>query len=275
MTGDNPRKERWKQVHASVDRALHGVELPTSDRTKVAGFVNNELPQLQQRGATSYIILGSYRESYGKRLRAMQYELSKPLSATAVVVGDTPDIELDVALPGRDSLGFLLKFHLLGEFADYIVGVYEKEDGGESPELGLINQAPYFSKTYVFPRDYQGLRSETLSTKKEVISAAIQIWFANGDEQDDERDDTEKKIREIRSLLSKAEQNGVSITETEVVNVLEEREDDDVGEEAQYSWVHLSLFRLYEQHGRCYPWRTETELRKKSTSVPGPEPLIW
>lgn len=165
---------------------------------------------------------------------------------------------------------------LLGEFANYIVGVYEKEGGGESPELGLVNRDPYFSKTFVFPRDYRGLRVEDLTTRGEVISAAIQLWFADdGGRSEGDGDRKEREIGEIRSLLDEAEGNGVSVSEAEVVNALEEREEDGVGEEAQYSWVHLSLFQLYEQHGRCHSWRTETELREKSTHVPGPERLTW
>jgi len=27
-----------------------------------------------------------------------------------------------------------------------------------------------------------------------------------------------------------------------------------------YSWVHLNDFRLFELHGRCYPWTTVDEL---------------
>jgi hypothetical protein len=46
---------------------------------------------------------------------------------------------------------------LLATYSDYIVGVFEKESGGEAPELGEIDDPPYFDKSYVFPRDYRAV----------------------------------------------------------------------------------------------------------------------
>jgi hypothetical protein len=265
---DSARKDRWHRIHAAFNRALKDATLPVDDRTTIAGFVNDEIPQFQQNGVTTYLVFGSYRGTYEPRLRALQYELSKPSDAAAVLIGDAPDIDLDISSPTADPLGFLIKFHLLGEFADYLVGVYEKESGGESPELGLLHNRPYFEKGYMFPRDYQSLLSDGLETPSDVITTATQIRFANDIDND-------TKLQKLRALLSEAGTNGIEISETELVEAMEERERDGMEDTAQYSWVHLSLFRLYELHSRCFSWHTESELRERARVVPGPARPAW
>lgn len=266
--GDSSRRDRWRQVHAGLSRALRDATLTVDDRTAIAGFVNEELPQFQQSGITSYLVLGSYRGEYESRLRAMQYELSKPSDATAVLIGDAPEIDLGDSVSAADPLGFLLKFHLLGEFADYLVGVYEKESGGESPELGLLTNQPYFEKGYLFPRDYPGLLGDTLTTESDVVTTAVAVRFA--DDIDDET-----KLEELRGLLAEAQANGIDIIESDLVEALAEREREGMAKPARYSWVHLSLFRLYELHDRCVSWHTETELRERASAVPGPARPTW
>ena len=75
------------------------------------------------------------REEYGQRLRLFAAELNKPHAATAVVLGDTYDLQTAVAPP------FDVKLHLLAEYADYVAGIYEKESGGENPELDYLRRS--------------------------------------------------------------------------------------------------------------------------------------
>jgi len=82
--GDATRRRR---VHAALQRALSGVTLPSEDYTTIRTWVNEELPQLQAAGYTSYVVFGSYRGEYHRSLRIAQYELAKPTTATAVVLG--------------------------------------------------------------------------------------------------------------------------------------------------------------------------------------------
>lgn len=120
----------------------------------------------------------------------------------------------------------------------------------------------------MFPRDYQTFLSDGLGTEADVITAAVQIRFADGIDEN-------TKLEELRALLSETRANEIDITESEVVEAVEERERDELTEPAQYSWVHMSLFRLYELHDRCFSWQTESELREQTTNVPGPAHPAW
>lgn len=246
--------DRYRRVHAALKRALDGITFPSEDYATLRTWVNEELPQLQAAGYTSYMIFGSYRGSYHKSLRIAQYELAKPATVTAVVLGDTPELGLTLADGRTDPLEFTLKFHLLTEFADQNVGIYEKESGGEAVELGLLNQEPCFSKTLVLPRDYYGISREPIESEADVREIARHIAFA-----DDLDGDTKKA--ELRGLLQTARNNGVDITEHQLAEFLDEELANRNQEDPAYSWVHLALFRRFEEADRCHTWHTEDDLR--------------
>ena len=246
--------DHYRRVHAALDRALDGITFPSEDYTALRTWVNEELPQLQAAGYTSYVVFGSYRGTYHESLRIAQYELAKPATATAVVLGDAPELGLRLGDGRTDPLEFTLKFHLLTEFADRNVGIYEKESGGEAVELGLLTREPCFSKTFVLPRDYYGVGRESIESEADVREVARHIAFA-----DDIGGDTKKA--ELRGLLQTARDNGVEITEHELTAFL----DDELGgrhrDDPAYSWVHLATFRHFEAADRCRTWHTEDDLR--------------
>ncbi|WP_218011960.1 hypothetical protein [Natrinema sp. CBA1119] len=159
---------------------------------------------------------------------------------------------------------FDIMFSLLATYSDYIVGVFEKESGGEAPELGEIDDPPFFDKAYVFPRDYAWVTDTNLESKQHVIQAALEMAFTDG------LTETETHSK-IESLIDSAQATGIDVTEDEVWDVVDERAEE--GEEpATYSWVHLNKFRKFELHGRCFPWATEEELRTTVTELPSPTP---
>jgi len=155
-------------------------------------------------------------------------------------------------------------FSLLATYSDYIVGVFETESGGEAPELGEIDDPPYFDKSYLFPRDYVWVTDENLDSTQHVIQAALAIAFAD----DLSRDELQSKIE---SLVDRAQESGLDIDEQDVWNVIDDRVDGDE-EPATYSWVHLNKFRKFELHGRCFPWTTADELRTLVDELPSPTP---
>lgn len=240
-------------IEAAVDEALHGLELEPHETAAILGFANEELPHLHTP-ETSYYVLGSYRDPYIRRLRAVENELNKRLSAYAFVMGDLREIGLD-RLPE-----FRIRFHLLASYADYIVGVYEQDTGGEITELGKISETPYFDKSYVLPRDYCWMTGNNFDGKADVVAAAMEIYH-NDDPADDEKDD------ELESLAAEAQENEIDISKEELIEAVREREDTDV---VSYSWVHLNEFRLFELHDRCQPWVGESELRDSVAIVPTP-----
>jgi len=253
-TSPMPDPDHYRRIHAALNRALKGITFPSEDYTTLRTWVNEELPQLQAAGYTSYIVFGSYRATYHKSLRIVQYELAKPATVTAVVLGDTPELGLTLADGRTDPLEFTLKFHLLTEFADQNVGIYEKESGGEAVELGLLTQEPCFSKTIVLPRDYYGIGGDPIESEADVKEIARHIAFA-----DDVDGDIKKS--ELRGLLQTARDNGVKVTEHELTEFLDDELANRSRDDPAYSWVHLAMFRHFEEADRCQTWHMEDDLR--------------
>lgn len=246
-----------QDVYRAVDRALkkHSPLTP-AQWDSIAEYVNAEYDPLKRPNVLGYLILGSYRGEYRKRLRATQHEIEKSRTSTyPVVLGDTPEIG---QVP--DDLDFFLRFHLLATGADEIIGVYEKESGGESPELGTVTTT-YFDIVRVLPRGYTGLEEDSLDTPMAVKEAATEIYHA------DDLSDTRKR-QELRGLLETARQDGIGIEADDIVEHLQDRDVDSPG----YSWVHLCEFRRLERVGRCHPWQLNEELRDIARSLPSQHP---
>jgi hypothetical protein len=245
------------EIVALVRDALGDLELEPQEKRDIWLFANRELPYLRSQ-RTSYFILGSYRDPYLRRLRIVQHELNRRVGAYPLVLGDLEEIPAD-RLPA-----FEVMFALLATYADYIVGVYEKDSGGEAPELGEIDDAPYFAKSHVLPRDYAWFAESNLDSRTRVFDAALTIHFSNDLTEDEKRD-------ELAALVRRAQDAGVSITEEELHEAIAEREDNGTGA-TTYSWVHLNKFRMFELHDRCYPWTTEADLRAAVEDLPSPTP---
>ncbi|WP_129115951.1 hypothetical protein [Halegenticoccus tardaugens] len=240
-----------------VHEAVGGIELEPAEKREIWRFTQCELPYLWSQ-RTSYFILGSYRDPYIRRLRAVQNELTKQLGAYPFIMGDL------LELPTERLNTFDIMFSLLATYSDYIVGVFEKESGGEASELGEIDDRPYFDKSYVFPRDYSWITDANLESKHHVIQAALEIAFTD----DLTEDEAHSKIE---SLVDRAQDTGINIAEHEVWDVIDDRADEEEGL-ATYSWVQLNKFRKFELHGRCFPWTTEEELRAEVADLPSPTP---
>ena len=245
------------EIMTLVHDALGGIELEPAEKRNVWLFAQRELPYLRSQ-RTSYFILGSYRDPYLRRLRIVQHELNRRVGAYPLILGDLEEISTD-RLPTFDVM-----FALLATYTDYIVGIYEKESGGEAPELGEIDDAPYFEKAYILPRDYTWFTESNLDSRTHVLDAALTIHF------NDDLEESEKH-NELTALVQHAQDAGVSITEEEIRDAIAEREDDGTGP-TTYSWVHLNKFRLFELHERCYSWTTENELRATVEGLPSPTP---
>lgn len=245
------------EIMTVVHNAVGGLELEPAEKREIWRFVQRELPYLWSQ-RTSYFILGSYRDPYIRRLRAVQNELAKQLGAYPFILGDL------VELPASRLNAFDIMFSLLATYSDYIVGVFEKESGGEASELGEIDDSPYFEKSYVFPRDYTWFTDTNLESEYHIIQAAIEIAFA---------DDltSEEKERKISSLMDRARDHDIDFVEQDIWDTIAERETENNGV-ATYSWVHLNKFRKFELHGRCFPWTTVQELRTVVSELPAPTP---
>jgi len=256
MTDPSPPPDA-ADIMTVVHEAVGGLELEPAEKREIWRFTQRELPYLWSQ-RTSYFILGSYRDPYLRRLRAVQNELAKQLGAYPFIMGDL------LELPTDRLNTFDIMFSLLATYSDYIVGVFEKESGGEAPELGEIDDPPYFDKSYVFPRDYAWVTDENLESEQHVMQAALELALTDDVSE-------EEAHSKIESLVERAHDTGIDVTVDDVWDVIDDRV---AGENAlaTYSWVHLNKFRKFELHDRCVPWTTEEELRTAVDELPSPTP---
>lgn len=252
MSDPSPPENAGK-IMDHVDEALQGLELEPHESSDILAFANQEIPHLQTP-ETSYFVLGSYRDPFIRRLRIIENELNKRFGTYPFLMGDLREIEID-RLPT-----FRIRFYLLAAYSDYIVAVYEQDAGGEITELGKISSTPFFEKSTVLPRDYAWMTDRKLETHADVFSAAINIYF--NDSLDPETTETE-----LDALVKRARRNGIEISVDDLTDRITEREDAD-RDAVSYSWVHLNEFRLFELHGRCFPWSEPDELRDVADELP-------
>lgn len=243
----------------AFNRIFEGVNAPQGDYQEVIRYMNEELPRFEQ-AETSYLVLGSYRGEYGRRLRRFAHWLNMPTNAESIVLGDTLDLDTAV-IPEFD-----IKINLLAEAADAIAGIYEKESGGESPELGIV-RALFLHKTHVFPRDYAGLTRDNLDTRDDVIGAALEIYYSDADD--------DMRREQLLSLLQTATEEGIDISERELTDILKQREAKIDEPPSEYSWVHLSFFKRFEVADQCHPWTTLSDLDTVVDEMPGPTRPRW
>ena len=96
----------------------------------------------------SYLVLGSYDEETGEkcRLRAVVEVLETAEDSYAFLL---EDIELTKDRPEISRY----KFKLIADYSDHLVGVFEREYGGETHDITLIVEE-YLSRSQVFVREF-------------------------------------------------------------------------------------------------------------------------
>jgi len=246
------------QIMHAVRRALRDVDINPTEAMDILSWAQEELPAIYERDQTAYLVLGSYRSPYIRRVRSVSDRLNRRYGTYAFLIGDLDDIEIP-RLPE-----FRLKFHLTAALADYIASVIEQDAGGEINELGKISETEYFEKAYVLPRGYQWKTESNLQEKEDVFVAAAQIETATGA-------DEETKKSELAALVDRASAAGIDVTVDELTEWLADHDP----EVPSYSWVHLNDFRLFELQDRCYPWLTEDELLERTDELPGSPRPQW
>lgn len=247
------------EIYRAAERALGDRSLSERDWQAFSTFVNREAPPLLAVDSTTYLVLGSYRPPYVPQVNQVQHELDRRPGSYTVKIGDMVDPET------ADVPEFRVKFHVAATLADWIVGVYEQEAGGEAPELGKLSEV-YPGKTYVLPRDY-AIDFGHVETREEALAAATAIYF------DDGTAESEKKAA-LRELVASARSNGAAVTADDLVDFLAGREDRDY-EVVEYSWVHRQEFRFFDGNRTCLPWTTDDGHRMQARRVPGPAKPTW
>jgi len=234
------------------------VDVRQTEAMRILSWAHEETPAVYDGDQTTYLVLGSYREPYIRRLRAVSDRLNRRYGTYAFLIGDLADIDI-TRLPE-----FRVKFHLTAAFADYVAGVFEQDAGGEINELGKVAETEYFEKAYALPRAYRWETESNLDDERDVFAAAAQIAAA-------EDGDDETTTVELEALVDRAGEAGLDLTVEEVIAWLDEHDP----ETPSYSWVQLNDFRLFELVGRCSPWMTESDLLAATDDLPGPPRPRW
>lgn len=100
-------------------------------------------------GDIRIFILGSFGEVKQERLDDVEETINNYPD------GSFAAFQMSDLLEGDDSLNAILKYRLLGDYANYIKAVCEDDSGGHAMEQGMIAVLPdHLQKTYLFKREY-------------------------------------------------------------------------------------------------------------------------
>ncbi len=107
----------------------------------------------------AYFVLGSYGQPEIRRLQLVKDRLNRRPDAYAFLMVDIRS----------EWVNTYLKFRLLADYTDYIVGVAEHAQGGFLVEQGYFTALEeYFVKTHVCQREYDGLNPGEVETGVDI-----------------------------------------------------------------------------------------------------------
>lgn len=147
------------EVAARAEDYLHSGTLTPEDYESLKHSVA-DLSQLFEAGVT-YFVLGSYGRAEIERLRAVKDRINQQDGSYAFLMIDLR----------REWTNTYLKFRILADYTDVIVGVAEHDRGGFLVEQGYFTALEaYFVKTHVFKREYDELDPAAVDTDVDLDS---------------------------------------------------------------------------------------------------------
>lgn len=113
------------------------------------------------RHESAYFVLGSYGRPEIYRLQLVKDRINRRENSYAFLMVDIR----------REWTNTYLKFRILADYTDYIIGVAEHDRGGFLVEQGYFTiLKKYFIKTYVLKRDYEDVVPEDVDTDVDLES---------------------------------------------------------------------------------------------------------
>ena len=76
------------KIMAAVQRALRGLDVGSTEAARILLWANSETPAIYDRDQTAYLVLGSYRDPYLRRVRAVSDRLNRRYGTYAFLIGD-------------------------------------------------------------------------------------------------------------------------------------------------------------------------------------------
>lgn len=137
---DEETPERAELIE-KADSYLHDANLTLEEYEGLTDAISELAPLF--RHEVAYFVLGSYGREDIRRLHLVKDRLNRRRNAYAFLMVD---------VRGEWTNG-VLKFRVLGDFADRIVGVAEHDRSGFLVEQGLfVAESDYFEKTHALKR---------------------------------------------------------------------------------------------------------------------------
>lgn len=145
------------ELTEKADEYLHEATLTPEEYESIKQSVAELSPIFSVDRA--YFILGSYGQPEIRRLQLVKDRLNRRRDAYAFLMVDIRS----------EWTNTYLKFRILADYTDVIVGVAEHAQGGFLVEQGYFTALEeYFRKTHVFKREYADIDPDVLETTVDV-----------------------------------------------------------------------------------------------------------
>ena len=187
------------ELAENADAYLHEASLTPEEYEALKQSVGELTPIFSADNA--YFILGSYGQPEIRRLQLVKDRLNRQPGAYAFRMVDIRS----------EWTNTYLKFRLLADYTDVIVGVAEHAQGGFLVEQGYFTALEeYFAKTHAFKREYDALDADALDTGVDIENPYSGMQTAIFEMLDDTgrlcRWTTEDDLVECAEALSRASQ---------------------------------------------------------------------
>jgi hypothetical protein len=146
-------ENRVAELTARANEYLHDTSLSPKEYEALKHSVAELSPIFSV--ARAYFVLGSYGRPEIHRLQLVKDRLNRRTDTYAFLMVDIR----------KEWVNTYLKFRILADYTDFIVGVSEHDQGGFLIEQGYFTALEtYFQKTHVLKREYTDLSSEDVET---------------------------------------------------------------------------------------------------------------
>lgn len=143
-----------EELADKADTYLHDASLTPAEYEALKQSVAELTPIFSSE--RSYFVLGSYGQPEIRRLQLVKDRLNRQPDTYAFLMVDIRS----------EWTNTYLKFRLLADYTDGIIGVAEHAQGGFLVEQGYFTALEeYFAKTHVFKREYDTLDVDTVDTE--------------------------------------------------------------------------------------------------------------
>jgi hypothetical protein len=146
-------ENRAAELSAKANEYLHDTSLSPKEYEALKHSVAELSPIFSVDCA--YFVLGSYGRPEIHRLQLVKDRLNRRTSTYAFLMVDIR----------QEWVNTYLKFRILADYTDFIIGISEHDQGGFLVEQGYFTALEtYFQKTHVLKREYTDLTSEGVET---------------------------------------------------------------------------------------------------------------